>query len=86
MVMARNPFQSDLMSQNQLFKAFYRSLKHLTLFKTLQDKEEWRNFHLYQQDKLCEKLVKVRELQEKCFCKISVGRNINLKINAPKNT
>ena len=68
MVVATNPFQSNLISQNQLFKASYRSLKSLAQFKTLQEEEERRNFHFNQQDKLCKKIVKAQELQEKCFC------------------
>ena len=72
MVVTTNPFRSDLICQNQLFKVSYRSFKSLTLFKILKNEGERRNFYFDRQDKSCEKLVKAWELSEKCFCKISV--------------
>ena len=73
MVVATNPFRSDLISQNQLFKASFWSLKSLTLFKTLQDEKE-RNFLSDRQDKSCEKLVKAL-LQNLSIERIEISRS-----------
>ena len=84
MVVATNPFQSDLISQNQLFKASHRSLKSLTLFKTLQDDEKRRNFHLDRQDKLCENLAKPENYRVSALAKFQYGGNRNF--DTTKNT